>query len=391
MVSVLATQTRNDDWPLYTAVRGAEVYAESVGKSVAELFDEISTTWYFGGGFGSPAAHGGFAEQVIDWISTFGEARAKDMIFEQLSGTAQHVDMTGQPDWASPPTIQTALDYIRVQAEFAEQYGWTVNSYEGGSHMVSTTTEVMDALSEFFQDLHLDPRMGDLYAQVYEGWLDIEGTTLFNQFQEVGVHSNWGSFSALQDLLDNSPRWDALKEFNEEAPDWAQRPEGTFDQGVRVFGTEAPETLTGTVEEDFLIAGGGDDILLGNAGDDGLHGGAGDDVLISGRGSDTVLGGSGADRFVFNSLDQGQDVIRGFNHAEGDTLDLSDLFTFDNDDTIILENYIRLDEVDGDTVLMINSTGNQQTEYQAVARLEGIIELGSIDDLVQNEVLLITD
>ncbi|WP_179188760.1 type I secretion C-terminal target domain-containing protein [Kiloniella majae] len=84
-------------------------------------------------------------------------------------------------------------------------------------------------------------------------------------------------------------------------------------------------------------------------------------------------------------------MIRDFNHAEGDTLDLSDLFTFDNDDTIILENYIRLDEVDGDTVLMINSTGNQQTEYQAVARLEGIIELGSIDDLVQNEVLLITD
>ncbi|WP_085909400.1 hypothetical protein [Kiloniella majae] len=38
-----------------------------------------------------------------------------------------------------------------------------------------------------------------------------EGTTLFNQFQEVGVHSNWGSFSAQQDLLDNSPRWDALK------------------------------------------------------------------------------------------------------------------------------------------------------------------------------------
>ncbi|KKJ78350.1 hypothetical protein WH95_03375 [Kiloniella litopenaei] len=391
LISVLATQTRNDDWPLYTAVRGAEVYAESVGKSVSELFDEVSTTWYFGGGFGSPAAHGGFAEQVIDWISTFGEARAKDMIFEQLSGTAQHVDMTGQPDWASPPTIETALDYIRVQAEFAQQYGWTVNSYEGGSHMVGTTLDVMDALSEFFQELHVDPRMGDLYAQVYEGWLDIEGTTLFNQFQEVGVHSNWGSFSALQDLLDNSPRWDALKEFNEEAPDWAQRAEGTFDHGVRIFGTEAAETLTGTVEEDFLIAGDGNDILLGGAGNDGLHGGDGDDILISGDGSDTVLGGSGADRFTFNALDQGQDVIRDFNLAEGDILDISDLLTLDNDDNIILENYIRLDEVEGDTVLMINSTGNQGTEYQTVARLEGITELGSIDDLVQNEVILITD
>ena len=55
-----------------------------------------------------------------------------------------------------------------------------------------------------------------------------------------------------------------------------------------VAGTDAGETLTGTVTEDVIYGRGGDDILLGLGGDDLLSGGGGKDAFDGGEGFDTV-------------------------------------------------------------------------------------------------------
>lgn len=53
---------------------------------------------------------------------------------------------------------------------------------------------------------------------------------------------------------------------------------------VRIIGTSASETITGTFDTDHLFGLGGDDILVGGLGDD------------------TLVGGAGSDRFEFYSL-----------------------------------------------------------------------------------------
>ena len=60
-------------------------------------------------------------------------------------------------------------------------------------------------------------------------------------------------------------------------------------------GTNADESLAGTIAGDTLNGFGGDDSLFGSSGDDCLNGGNGDDWLAGGAGNDTVNGNAGAD------------------------------------------------------------------------------------------------
>lgn len=89
--------------------------------------------------------------------------------------------------------------------------------------------------------------------------------------------------------------------------------------GIALKGTSLADVLEGTAGDDRLIGAGGNDQLFGNAGDDMLRGGPGKDILV---------GGAGADTFVFGKATVGStavDTIRGFSHAEGDLIDLSEI------------------------------------------------------------------
>ncbi|MGY1408093.1 Ig-like domain-containing protein [Luteimonas sp. A611] len=70
---------------------------------------------------------------------------------------------------------------------------------------------------------------------------------------------------------------------------------------------------------------GGNDILDGGLGNDLLFGQGGNDVLRGGQGDDILYGGAGADTFVWEEGDMGNDLIRDFNIADGDRIDLGGL------------------------------------------------------------------
>lgn len=380
LVKIMATQTRNDDWPAWTAVQGAEVYAAETGQDVSGLFDQLAGTWYFGGELGN----GAFADQVLGWVEQFGENRAIDMIFEQLSGETVHIDLTGMDPWVANPSIDTVLDWIGIQADFAAQYGWELTSYEGGSHMVGVGA-YMDLMEDLFVRVHQDPRLGELYQQIHEGWAAIDNTTVLNQFWEVGSHDRWGSFSALRDLRDSSARWDVLLEANGDPADWEERSETAFDQGRTLLGDDADEILEGTSEEDFLIGKGGDDVLHGFGGADGLHGGAGNDILVGGGGTDLLIGGAGADLFVFAEGDTGMDVIADFKAGDGDRLDLSGWLAGFDPETEALSDHVTLRLEDGGTIVSILSNG----ETIDLVRLEDATGLPDLADFIQTEASLL--
>lgn len=62
-----------------------------------------------------------------------------------------------------------------------------------------------------------------------------------------------------------------------------------------VVGSQTPDTLTGTTEDDAAFALGGDDVLDLGAGDDRVYAGVGADTLTGGIGNDLVNGEAGAD------------------------------------------------------------------------------------------------
>ena len=64
-------------------------------------------------------------------------------------------------------------------------------------------------------------------------------------------------------------------------------------------------------------------------------------------------GGSGADTFVWRHGDLGNDIIRDFNAAEGDRIDLRDLLQGENDGNIL--NYLTVNT--STSTLLISTSG----------------------------------
>ncbi len=85
------------------------------------------------------------------------------------------------------------------------------------------------------------------------------------------------------------------------------------------MGTFSMATATTTCSADS----GGADLLRGGAGSDDIHGGVGTDRLIGGLGNDTLAGDADADRFVFNTANDGTDLINGFSMPDGDRIEIN--------------------------------------------------------------------
>lgn len=100
---------------------------------------------------------------------------------------------------------------------------------------------------------------------------------------------------------------------------------------IRLFGNLEDLELTGNSATyaygndlaNRIVGNAGNNDLAGFAGNDVLSGGLGNDRLMGGFGSDTLTGGEGADFFVFNTPNEGIDVLTDFNWTQEDKLYLS--------------------------------------------------------------------
>ncbi|MEQ9725133.1 Calx-beta domain-containing protein [Pseudomonas sp. WHRI 8822A] len=132
--------------------------------------------------------------------------------------------------------------------------------------------------------------------------------------------------------------------------------------------------------ETFNVAGdtrGGADKLYGGGGNDILYGQGGNDLLVGGAGDDILFGGAGADTFAWQKGDFGKDVIKDFNVAEGDTIDLSSLL---QDHSNNLDSYLKLVTDNGSSTLLISTKGEFNTadtsSQQVAAKADVQIDLG---------------
>ena len=365
VVKVLATQT---GWlGLEDAILNAPrwVAGNPGSNAPATYFDSYAVTGYFDGGLG----RGDKPELVKSWL-------AESM--SRAQAEADRLGLSGQPREAyiashrydhagelafrelldgsvtgdADGSLQDLFEQFAYHKQVADRHGLQLVMYEGGTHVVGVGRWVGDdELTGFFTWLNQHDRMGDLYDLLLQGWRDAGGT-LFNAFVDVGRHSQWGSWGALEHIDDVSARWAALEEFNRNNPGWweerdpdafigtaeggASRPDNpdptdpdpvdpdpvdppvtgrppvdpqpapppTVDPDGTIRGNDGSELIRGTTGDDRILGLGGNDTINGRAGNDTLEGGAGhdllqgaagDDLLIGGLGNDTLNGGTGDD------------------------------------------------------------------------------------------------
>ena len=101
--------------------------------------------------------------------------------------------------------------------------------------------------------------------------------------------------------------------------------------------------------------------LFGDAGNDTLLGGSGNDLLVGGLGNDLLTGGLGADVFAWRAGHIGTDTVSDFVLAQGDKLQLADLFvgqglTADSSSTELAQ-YLQLSQSGNDALLKIDTQG----------------------------------
>ena len=80
--------------------------------------------------------------------------------------------------------------------------------------------------------------------------------------------------------------------------------------------------------------------------------------IIEAMGSDVLYGEDGADNFVFAAIDQANAVeIGGFNAAEGDSIDLSNLLEGQDDVTQAITDFVYAREEGGSTIVSVDVDG----------------------------------
>ncbi len=149
------------------------------------------------------------------------------------------------------------------------------------------------------------------------------------------------------------------------------------------------DAMSGLAGDDILFGDSGDDLLDGGTGRDTLNGDAGSDQLVGGPGADLLIGGAGADSEIYFSLADRGDRISGFNAAEGDTLDFSQLFDGAADPNNI-DPFVHFDHVNNDVQVSVDQDGaGANFAFVSFATLVDPTGVTTAQDAVNNNTLVV--
>lgn len=167
-----------------------------------------------------------------------------------------------------------------------------------------------------------------------------------------------------------------------------------------LFGDTGHDFMNGGSHNDKLYGGDGRDTLQGGTGADQLYGDAdndrlfgndGDDVLVGGLGTDVMTGGAGVDVFVFDLVTQStvaaSDSITLFESAtdkiELHLMDANEAvagnqdFTWRGTAAFTGRGQLRIEVVDGDTIVLGNVSGTTAADFRIV--IDGVTGLTQTD------------
>ena len=134
-----------------------------------------------------------------------------------------------------------------------------------------------------------------------------------------------------------------------------------------------------------MHGGADNDTLNGGSGTDLLHGGAGNDTLNGNDGLDTLYGGDGLDTFMFDTnAFNNIDVIKDFDIAEDDALDIADILVGYNPLSDAITDFVTFTNNSGNSQMFVDRDGTGGTySSQQIALLYGVVDLDA-EDLLGN-------
>jgi hypothetical protein len=110
-------------------------------------------------------------------------------------------------------------DFVKILAP----YKLPLLAYEGGQTFANGPT---DALNNLYMAANRDPRMGQAYTRYFQQW-KAGGGQLFMYFNDVGIGSKYGSWGALESIMQSTtplssapPKWQAIQNFIAGTPCW---------------------------------------------------------------------------------------------------------------------------------------------------------------------------
>lgn len=148
---------------------------------------------------------------------------------------------TAKDSFRSLPQI---LDHVREQAEIAHHYGLKLIAYEGGQGLVDwATREATQHPNPLFFAANRDPRMGDLYKQLLDGWKGAGGELfiVFSSPRTCQWFGCWGLKEHIRQPRETAYKYNAVLNFIDAHRDWALPT--TNAQVVQVKQAALPEAL----------------------------------------------------------------------------------------------------------------------------------------------------
>jgi hypothetical protein len=107
-------------------------------------------------------------------------------------------------------------------------------AYESGQSFANGSTE---GLNDLYMAANRDPRMGQAYTRYFQQW-KTGGGQLIMHFNDVGVGSKYGSWGALESIMQTTtplsgapPKWQAIQNFVSGTPCWWPTCSGAVDTG----------------------------------------------------------------------------------------------------------------------------------------------------------------
>ncbi len=218
---------------------------------------------------------------------------------------------------------------VRAFKQFTDRYRLQLFAYEGGTALVNFLPGEPAAQTDFVSKINRDPRIVDLYRDMYSAWR-AEGGKLNVHFASFGFDSAYGNWGTWQDVFQpqTTPRGTIPVADNDTvfSDPSDLRPGSTFQNGRVMLGTAADDNLVGTAYADAIYGGDGNDTLTGGGGADKLSGGTGGDTFVV-----ALVAGSGTQIVDLGVPNDGPDTLRLTDNVSAGQL----VFTRSVDDLII--------------------------------------------------------
>lgn len=145
-----------------------------------------------------------FAGTVGDELARSGRRASVDRVIAMARASLGEI--------SDGPRRETFAGLVAAHAALAKRYGVGLVAYEGGQHLLVGMGEP-SPVNEALQAANRDPRMAELYEQMFDLWFG-QGGGLFNTFSFCEEFTRWGSFGHLEYLeqpLEDAPKMRVVK------------------------------------------------------------------------------------------------------------------------------------------------------------------------------------